>query len=188
MAKSAEYLLFERVSRQLRRNERLIWAGCPDPRILLKTSLPRLALFLFGVAIFVAGLVDLAFPFTAVQDCDSVTVGCSGGDAGTGFLVLGFIFTLFPVLLYLADRSKIYAVTSERLLVMTRLSPRQMAELPYAELQPLEVRDRGGGFGDVIFRKIRDRNGRVRAVGFHAIPDFRSVKEMIEERTMQAAA
>jgi hypothetical protein len=109
---------------------------------------------------------------------------------GLPFLFVGLGIMLAPLWAWMGAAKTVYAVSSDRLVIIKGGSVRSFAP---DEIENLERRERPDGSGDVIFRRdyvrTRSRRGsrtRVRRDGFFGIPDVRRVEDEI--RTLKERA
>lgn len=165
--------------REMRSGERLIWADRPAPG--------RLALTVWPASLF--GLPFAGFAAFWIFGALEATAGEQGAFSffplfGLPFLLIGLGIVLTPVWAWIGAKKTVYAISSDRLVIINGRSVRSFEP---DEIDDLERREHADGSGDVIFRReyrrSRGRRGgrrtRVRKIGFYGIPDARRVEDEI---------
>lgn len=164
--------------REMRSGERLIWADRPAPG---RMALSGLALTAFGsvfggfAAFWIAGAASMTPEDAGVFSFFPLF--------GVPFLLVGLGMMLAPVWIWMAAKKTVYAITSERLVI---IRGNRVQSFEPDEIEELERREGGDGSGDVIFNRdivrSRSRRGsrtRVRRIGFFGIPEVRRVEDAI---------
>lgn len=164
--------------REMRSGERLIWADRPAPG--------RLALA--GLPVTVFGGVFGAFALFWIVGAASMTPAESGVFAffplfGLPFLLVGLGMALAPVWMWMGAKKTVYAISSDRLVI---IRGNRIQSFEPDEIEELERRERADGTGDVIFNRqlVRSHNRhhgrtRERKIGFFGIPEVRRVEDEI---------
>ena len=164
--------------REMRPGERLIWADRPAPR--------RLALA--GIPIMLFGAVFGGFALFWIAGAASMTPADSGAFAffplfGVPFLLVGLGIMLTPVWIWLGAKKTVYAISSDRLVI---IKGNRVQSFEADEIDELERRERADGTGDVIFNRqlVRSHSRhhgrtRERKIGFFGIPEVRRVEDEI---------
>ncbi len=164
--------------REMGTGERLIWADRPAPGRL---ALARLPATLFG-------LVFAGFAVFWIAGATEATIDVDGAFSlfplfGLPFLLVGLWIVLAPLWAWMGARKTVYAVSSDRLVIIKGGSVRSFAP---DEIENLERRERSDGSGNVVFHReyyrSRGRHGsrtRVRKTGFYGIPEVRRVEDEI---------
>ena len=164
--------------REMRPGERLIWADRPAPGRMALAGLP--------VTLF--GAVFGGFALFWIAGAASMTPADSGVFAffplfGVPFLLVGLGIMLTPVWIWLGAKKTIYAISSDRLVI---IKGNRVQSFEPDEIDELERRETSDGRGDVIFSRdlvrSRSRRGsrtRVRKIGFFGIPEVRRVEDEI---------
>ncbi len=173
----------EVVRRELRPDERLIWAGHAGVVALARSKLGRG--FLAGVVVVGFAVVMLAYLLTGDLPM------AEGGNAlhlmplimplGGGFL-FGLLLALEPLWAAYRARSTLYAISDRRLLIVNMFPIRQVQSFPPEALNTLECTERPDGSGDLVFRKAATGSGRSRQIkrfGFYGIPEVRRVEDEV---------
>ncbi len=164
--------------REMRPGERLIWADRPAPR--------RMALA--GLPVMLFGAVFAGFALFWIAGAASMTPADSGVFAffplfGVPFLLVGLGIMLTPVWIWLGAKKTIYAISSDRLVI---IKGNRVQSFEADEIDELERRERADGTGDVIFNRqlVRSHSRhhgrtRERKIGFFGIPEVRRVEDEI---------
>jgi hypothetical protein len=171
--------------------ERLQWSGRPGPAALpgwqldakpLVVGLPSLA-----TALFLLWSI-LSSPFTGIFDLICLA-------AGLFFLCTALWQLSASLRAALAVRRTLYAVTDRRLLILTSFPRRRLRAFTPDMLDEPQLRDRGDGFGDVVFAAIPvtewTREGRrlkLAEAAFIDIPDPERVRREIARLKARATA
>ena len=164
--------------REMRTGERLIWADRP-------VAPARQMLAMLPVTLF--GMVFAGFAVFWIAAAASTTSNAGVFSFfplfGLPFLLVGLGIMLLPVWAWRGAKKTVYAISSERLLIIARGS---VSSFEPDEIDNLVRRERSDGSGDVIFRRdyvrTRSRRGsrtRVRRDGFFGIPEVRRVEDEI---------
>ena len=164
--------------REMRSGERLIWADRPAPGRLALTMLPA-SLFGIPFAGFAAFWIAMA---------SSMTTEVEGVFSffplfGLPFLLIGLGIMFAPVWAWRGARKTVYAISSDRLVIIKGGSVKSFEP---DEIDTLERRERRDGSGDVTFRReVRrsaSRHGsrtRLQRIGFFGVPEVRRVEDEI---------
>lgn len=160
--------------RVLRDDETLWWSGRPSPkRMMLAVSpLPVVGLLVVGMSGYIA-----AFDQLLPQDRLLIRAGA------TLALVLGFLLLLAPVLVLIGTSRMSYAITSRRLLVVTRWPWPSVKSWEAAQLPAFTRLDSSDGSGDIRF------GGRIRSrpmalVGLSDAPTVHRLLENLRRRAV----
>ncbi len=172
--------------KELAPGEKLVWADRPSALGLARRDGAK---FLFGI------------PFTAFA-VFWTTMAATGtkqapGAIGIFFPLWGFMFIGIglwilsgPLRAGLKAGSTVYAITSERLLIIEGTRSHRVTSFTPADVQQVERTDRGDDSGDVVFRKeVPDGrrgisfNGNWNAtrIGFFGISDVRRVEAAVRD-------
>lgn len=164
--------------REMRAGERLIWADRP-------VAPARQMLAMLPVSLF--GMVFAGFAAFWIIGAASVTpdngVFSFFPLFGIPFLLVGLGIMLLPVWAWMGAKKTVYAISSDRLVIIARGSVRSFEP---QEIENLERRERPDGTGDIIFSRddvrthsSRGSRTRVRREGFFGIPEVRRVEDEI---------
>jgi hypothetical protein len=168
---------YETAQGEMRTGEKLLWVDRPNPAALARKALGKA---LFGI------------PFLAFALYWTYTAGgsywLSGEPAPAGafplfgliFIVAGLGLVASPLLAAIQGRSMVYAISDRRLIILERFPWNRVQSFEPRDIQELERTERGGGAGDIVFRK--ERSGRsLKQIGFFGIPDVRTVEDKIRK-------
>lgn len=163
---------------EMRPGERLIWADRPAPRRMV---LSGLVLTAFG-AVF-AGFAAFWIAAASSMVPDDFGVFAYFPLFGIPFLLIGLAIMLAPVWIWMTAKKTIYAISSDRLVIMIG---RRVRSIEPDEIESLERREDADGGGDIIFRRdlVRSHSRhhgrtRERKVGFFGIAEVRRVEDEI---------
>jgi hypothetical protein len=176
------------VSRELNAaGETLLWTGKPDPVRSMRSTLGH----------FVFGFVWTAFIINAIVVSHSGNRGESG--LGKLFGMYGLISDLFfvpfvlagawllssPLLAYWAALNTTYAITNQRVLIVSSGRNKKVRTYLTDSINMLERTEHPNGTGTVAFNRAsnRDSDGDSRSIDaeFVGIPDARVVEELIQK-------
>ena len=164
--------------REMRSGERLIWAERPAPGRLALAGLP--------VTLF--GAVFGGFALFWIVAAASMTPAESGVFAffplfGVPFLLVGLGMFLAPLWIWIGGKKTVYAISSDRLVI---IKGDRVRSFEPDEIGELERREGADGSGDVVFRRelVRSHSRhhgrtRERKIGFFGIPEVRRVEDEI---------
>jgi len=183
------YEIQNRIASELRKDERLVRAGQPDPKRFARMAIP---IMIFGI------------PFTAFAIF--WMVAASGIMFGAGNMGFGALFACFPLFgipflltgltmlsspIWMKRRAKktCYALTDQRAIIwaVERFSGIVVRSYQASELGKMVRREYANGTGDLIFEEIvtlhtSSNNGsRLRTTerGFIAVPHVRDVEDLL---------
>ncbi len=206
------------IAGELLAGETVKWAGKPDPMRLAAKDLWRsvigFAILLF-LLIFMAGPIAFTSGSTsAVMVREAVTTGPTGpameviqhGPTGGGFgmfsivpLLIGLVFLgitlsfiLRPLARFLEAQQMRYAITNRRVLIVDGLFSRRVHSFGANDIERIERRGRGDGYGDLILgyetrtrytrsnvTNMRHRRDYREPYGLLAVPDVRQVEAIL---------
>lgn len=164
------------VKRNLWEGERLVWMGCPNvARFAVRKSWNT---FLFGI------------PFTAFSlfwEYNAASKGLFFQLWGIPFIAVGFGMLASPLWQYWRGQKTIYAVTNQRLLIITGGIFPSVKSFTPSDVDDIERQESPDGSGTIIFARKKRSGGKGGAytvkIGFFAIPDVRKVERFIVELT-----
>lgn len=179
--------LQQRLRAELRPGESLAWAGQPDPDRIMRSGF-RIVLFFVPFTAFSLFWIAAASGFQWPR--------WDGGWSlfplfGLPFLLVGLGGLASPLWLRRKSHSTVYAITSERALVIEGTGSITVKSYRPSDIAAIERTDHPDGTGDLILRTEdyldSDGDRRTRREGFHAVRDVRRVEQLIETlRTMNA--
>jgi hypothetical protein len=143
-----------RAQSELQPGESLYWTGVADPARAAVAALPA-ALFGIPFAGFAAFWINAAYHDTHAMN--------KSGNSFTGafsifplfgvpFLLVGLSIILAPLWAYLSGRTTVYAVTNQRVMVISGSSTRSVKSCTPADIVSVDHRERSDGSGDIIIR------------------------------------
>jgi hypothetical protein len=143
----------ERAQSELQPGESLYWTGVADPR---RTALMALPASLFGVpfAGFAVFWISSAYHATSAMTRSSSNSFTRGFAVfplfGLPFLLVGLGVILAPLWVYLKGLSTVYAVTNQRVMVITGGNTHSVKSVTPADIVSVDHRERPDGSGDVV--------------------------------------
>jgi hypothetical protein len=207
------------IAGELLAGEHVKWAGRPDPMRLASKDLWRSVV---GVMALLFLLIVMAGPVAFMSVSSSVTSVSQGTTTGTGGPMMEVIqhgpmggpsfgvFSLIPVLIglvflgivlsfilrpltrFLEARQTRYAITNRRVLIVDGLFSRRVHSFGADDIERIERRGRGNGYGDLILGyETRTRYTRSNVTNMHhrrdyrqpyglmAVPDVRQVEAIL---------
>jgi hypothetical protein len=145
----------QRAQSELQSGESLYWTGVADPR---RSALMALPASLFGIpfAGFALFWMTSAYHATSAMSRSSSNSFTRGFAVfplfGLPFLLIGLGIILTPLWVYLKGLSTVYAVTSQRVMIITGGSSRSVKSCTPADIVSVDHRERPDGSGDVLIR------------------------------------
>jgi hypothetical protein len=185
-----------RAQSELQSGESLYWTGLADPRRAAITAIPA-ALFGIPFAGFALFWITAAYRGTHVMSRSS-----SNGFTNTfsffplfglPFLLIGLAIVFAPLWAYLKGRSTVYAVTNQRVMVISGGTSRSVKSYTPADIVSVEHRERPDGSGDVLIRTnaVTRTNNSVSqvTVGLFGVPNVKEVaRQVMTLHTQRPAA
>jgi hypothetical protein len=144
----------QRAQSELQPGESLYWTGTADPRRAAFAALPA-SLFGIPFAGFALFWINGAYRGTQhlAKSGDSFTHAFSFFPLfGVPFLLIGLGVILAPLWVYLKGLSTVYAVTNQRVMIITGGSSRSVKSCTPTDIVSVEHRERPDGSGDVLIR------------------------------------
>jgi hypothetical protein len=143
-----------RAQSELQSGESLYWTGVADPPRAAISALPA-ALFGIPFAGFALFWINAAYHGTHSMNrsSNSFTGAFSFFPLfGVPFFLVGLGIILAPLWAYLKGRSTVYAVTNQRVMVISGGSTRSVKSCTPADIVSVEHVERADGSGDIIIR------------------------------------
>lgn len=143
-----------RAQSELQSGESIYWTGVANPGRAALMALPA-ALFGIPFAGFALFWMTMAFRGTSAmsRSSNAFAKGFSIFPLfGLPFLLIGLAIVLAPLWAYLKGRSTVYAVTNQRVMVITGGNSRSVKSYTPADIVSVEHRERPDGSGDVLIR------------------------------------
>lgn len=178
------------LDRELRRSEKMLWSGAPRQRVVLRPTdgflIPFSVLWTGFVVFWEYQVISRHAPLLFLL-------------WGMPFLLAGAYFVFGRFLVDSHQRARTcYAVTDERIIIVSGLGSREVKSLPLQTLSEMTMRERSDGSGTITFGPVDTRftiwtgipypgaNKQLPPM-FELIPDVRSVYEMIWEAQTSSA-
>jgi hypothetical protein len=141
-----------RAQSELQSGESIYWTGIADPGRAALTALPA-SLFGIPFAGFAVFWMSQAFRATNTMSRTSHNAFVGGFSIfplfGLPFLLIGLGIVLAPLWAYLNGRSTVYAITNQRVMIITGGSTRSVKSVTPADIVSVEHRERPDGSGDI---------------------------------------
>jgi hypothetical protein len=179
------------LARELGRSEKMLWSGVPRQGLLFRVGdafLIPFSLLWTGFSVFWehAAIANHAQPFFILWGVPFLLVGA--------YLIIGRFF------LDMYQRARTYyAVTDERIIIVTGLVSREVKSLSLRTLAEITLREKADGIGTVTFGPVDPRYAmwawstpgwpglsRRLTPSFELIPNVRSVYDTIREAQASA--
>jgi hypothetical protein len=109
------------------------------------------------------------------------------------FLLVGLVLILWPLLAACDARRTIYAITDQRLFIISKFPRRHVDSYAPTSIYALETVERANGDGDIVFHKewkppevetgflsVSVEFGSATEIGFFGISEVRKVEEAIQ--------
>jgi len=142
-----------RAQSELQSGESLYWTGTADPGRAALSALPA-AIFGIPFAGFALFWMNTAFHATNSMHRSSNNAFTKSFTVfplfGLPFLLIGLGIVLAPLWAYLKGRSTVYAVTNQRVMVITGGNSRSVKSYTPADILGVEHRERPDGSGDIV--------------------------------------
>lgn len=142
----------QRAQSELQPGESLYWTGTADPR---RSALMALPATLFGIPFAGFALFWITAAYHGTQGLSK-----SGNSFthvfsffplfGVPFLLVGLGVILAPLWVYLKGLSTVYAVTNQRVMIITGGSSRSVKSVTPADIVSVDHRERPDGSGDIV--------------------------------------
>lgn len=175
-----------RAQSELQSGESLVWAGTADPSRAFITSLPAM---IFGIpfAGFALFWMSQAYHATNAMSRTSNNAFAKGFSVfpvfGIPFLLIGAFVILTPLWNYLKAGSTVYAVTNQRIMVITGGNSRSVKSYTPADIASVEHRERPDGSGDIVIQTnslIRNNNTVSQfKVALLGVPNVKQVAQQV---------
>jgi hypothetical protein len=184
-----------RAQSELQPGESLYWTGVADPARAAVSALPA-ALFGIPFAGFAAFWINTAYHGTHAMNksTNSFTGAFSFFPLfGVPFLLVGLGIILAPLWAYLSGRTTVYAVTNQRVMVISGSSTRSVKSCTPADIVSVDHRERADGSGDIIIRttaQTRSNNSVSQlTVSLCGVPNVKEVaRQVMNLHTQRSAA
>jgi Bacterial PH domain len=142
-----------RAQSELQSGESLYWTGNADPGRAALSALPA-SIFGIPFAGFALFWITQAYHATSAMSKSSQNAFARGFSVfplfGLPFLFIGLAVILAPLWAYLRGRSTVYAVTNQRVMIITGGGNLSVKSYTPADIVSVEHRERPDGSGDVV--------------------------------------
>jgi hypothetical protein len=174
-----------RAQSELQSGESLYWTGTANPARAALTALPAA---IFGVPFAGFALFWMNGAYQASSHISKRPDAFSKGFSvfplfGLPFLIIGLGIVLAPLWAYLKGRSTVYAVTNQRVMVITGGGNRSVKSYTPADIVCVEHRERPDGSGDIVICTnaiLRSRNATSQMkVALVGIPNVKQVAQQV---------
>ena len=144
----------QRAQSELQSGESLYWTGSADPARAAITALPAA---LFGIPFAGFALFWITQAYRASSHISNSSNSFAKGFSvfplfGLPFLLVGLGVILAPMWAYLKGLNTVYAVTNQRVMVISGGSSRSVKSLTPADIVGVDYRERPDGSGDVMIQ------------------------------------
>jgi hypothetical protein len=143
----------QRAQSELQSGESLYWTGAADPRRAAIAALPA-SLFGIPFAGFALFWITGAYHATSAMSRSSSNSFTKGFAVfplfGLPFLLIGLGVILAPLWVYLKGLSTVYAVTNQRVMIISGSSTRSVKSVAPADIVSVDHRERPDGSGDIV--------------------------------------
>jgi Bacterial PH domain len=185
----------QRAQSELQPGESLYWSGLANPGRAALTALPA---SLFGVpfAGFALFWITMAYNGTHAMSKSSSNAFTRGFSIfplfGLPFLLIGLGIVLSPLWAYLKGLSTTYAVTNQRVMIISGSGTRSVKSCTPADIVSVDHRERPDGSGDVIIRTnaVTRTNNSVSqvTVGLFGVSNVKEVARQVMNLHSQRSA
>ena len=143
-----------RAQTELQPGESLYWTGIANPARAAISALPA---SLFGIPFAGFALFWITQAYRATSHISNSSNSFAKGFSvfplfGVPFLLVGLGVILAPLWAYLKGSSTVYAVTNQRVMIITGSSSRTVKSLMPADIVGVDYRERPDGSGDVAIQ------------------------------------
>jgi Bacterial PH domain len=185
-----------RAQSELQSGESLYWTGTADPRRVALTALPA---SIFGIPFAGFAFFWIAQAYHATSAMSKSNNAFAKGFAvfpifGVPFLLVGLGIILAPLWAFLKGGNTVYAVTNQRVMIITGGGNRSVKSYTPADIVSVEHRERPDGSGDILIVTnaiTRSNNNLVSPVkvALCGIPNVKQVvQQVITLHTQRPAA
>jgi len=184
-----------RAQSELQSGESIYWTGTANPGRAALSALPA-SLFGIPFAGFAAFWISQALRGTAAMSRGSHNSFASGFAIfplfGVPFLLFGLGIVLAPLWAYLKGRSTVYAVTNQRVLIISGGNSRSVQSYTHADILGVEHRERPDGSGDIVIitNGIMRTNNSVSSIRatLVGVPNVKQVAQQVMQLHAQRPA
>ena len=183
-----------RAQSELQSGESLYWTGTADPRRAALSALPA---SIFGIPFAGFALFWITQAFHATSAMSKSTNAFAKGFSvfplfGLPFLLIGLGIILAPLWAFLKGGNTVYAVTNQRVMIITGTSNRSVKSLTPADIVSVDHRERPDGSGDIAITTnaiMRSNNMTSQMkVALCGIPNVKQVVQQVMQLHSQRPA
>ena len=185
----------QRAQSELQSGESLYWTGTADPRRLALSALPA-SLFGIPFAGFALFWVSQAYRATSSLSHSSHNSFASGFRVfplfGVPFLLVGLGLVLSPLWAFLTGGSTVYAVTNQRVMVITGTTNRIVKSLTPVDTLGVDHSERPDGSGDILIltagvARTNNMTSQIK-VSLLGVPNVKQVAQQVMQLHTQRPA
>ena len=185
-----------RAQSELQSGESLCWTGTADPGRAALSALPA-SIFGIPFAGFALFWITQAFHATSAMSKSSNNAFTNGFKLfplfGLPFLLVGLGIILAPLWAFLKGGNTVYAVTNQRVMIITGSGNRSVKSLMPADIVSVEHRERPDGSGDIaittnaVVRSSNNFTSQVK-VALCGVPNVKQVVQQVMQLHIQRPA
>jgi Bacterial PH domain len=185
-----------RAQSELQSGESLYWTSTADPRRLALSALPA-SIFGIPFAGFALFWITQAYHATSAMSRSSHNAFVSGFKVfplfGLPFLLIGLGVILAPLWAFLKGGNTVYAVTNQRVMIITGSGNRSVKSYTPADIVSIEHRERPDGSGDIVittnaFARSNNNLASPIKVALCGIPNVKQVLQQVMQLHTQRPA
>jgi hypothetical protein len=184
-----------RAQSELQSGESLCWTGTADPGRAALSALPA---SIFGIPFAGFALFWITQAFHATSAMSKSNNAFAKGFSvfplfGVPFLLIGLAIILAPLWAFLKGGNTVYAVTNQRVMIITGSGNRSVKSLMPADIVSIDHRERPDGSGDIaittnaIVRSSNNFTSQVK-VALCGIPNVKEVVQQVMQLHTQRPA
>jgi hypothetical protein len=183
-----------RAQSELQSGESLCWTGTADPRRAALSALPA-SIFGIPFAAFALFWITQAYHATSAmsRSSNAFAKGFSVFPIfGVPFLLVGLGVILAPLWAFLKGGNTVYAVTNQRVMIITGSGNRSVKSLTPADIVSIDHRERPDGSGDIAITtnavtRTNNMTSQVK-VALCGIPNVKQVVQQVMQLHTQRPA
>jgi len=175
-----------RAQSELQSGESLYWTGTADPRRAAIATLPAT---LFGIpfAGFALFWITQAYHATSAMSKSTNNSFAHGFQVfpifGLPFLLVGLGIILTPLWTFLKGSSTVYAVTNQRVMIISGGSTRTVKSITPGDILSIDHRERPDGSGDIVIQttgttRTNNSTSQIK-VALFGIPNVKQVAQQV---------
>ena len=184
-----------RAQSELQSGESLYWTGTADPRRAALSALPA---SIFGIPFAGFALFWITQAYHATSSMSNSNNAFAKGFAvfpifGLPFFLVGLGIILAPLWAFLKGANTVYAVTNQRVMIITGGGNRSVKSYTPADIVSVEHRERPDGSGDILIvtNAITRSNNNLASpvkVALCGIPNVKQVVQQVMQLHIQRPA